>query len=99
MTRSDYPPYKEGKKLAVVPRFLTETSPFLLINATLKGYFLFLFNVSFLKIYFERERERENMSWGGAEREGRRERSPSRLRSVRAESDLGLDLMNLEIMI
>ena len=44
---------------------------------------------------FERKRERE--SWGGAEREGR-ERIPSRLHTAGAEPDVGLELMNREIM-
>ena len=47
-------------------------------------------------IYFEREREHE-WRWGG-ERE-RRERIPSRLHTVSMEPDVGLELMNHEIMI
>ena len=51
----------------------------------------------FLKfIYFERERECA-CAQGGAERE-RRERIPSRLRTVSMEPDVGLDLTNHEIM-
>ena len=46
-------------------------------------------------IYFERERE--SMS-KGKDRERGRERIPSRLHAVSAELDVGLDLMNLEIM-
>ena len=45
-------------------------------------------------IYFERERERE---WG-RDRERGRERIPSRLCTVRAESDTGLELSHCEIM-
>ena len=44
----------------------------------------------------EREEERKRMSWGGAEREG--QRIPSRLCTVSAEADMGLDLTNCEIM-
>ena len=50
-------------------------------------------------IYFERERE--SMSRGGAEGEGEREREreriPSRLHTVSAELDTGLEPVNLEI--
>ena len=45
-----------------------------------------------------RERERETACVGGAEREGERERIPSSLRIVSTEPDVGLHLMNLEIM-
>ena len=40
------------------------------------------------------------MSRGGAERDGERERerTPSRLHTVRAEPDAGLELMKCEIM-
>ena len=54
------------------------------------------YNVFFFKliIYFERERAHK---WGRlTERE--RERIPSRLRAVCAESNAGLDPMNYEIM-
>ena len=43
-------------------------------------------------------RERESESRGGAERGRERERIPSRLHSVSAELDAGLELMNCEIM-
>ena len=48
----------------------------------------------------ERERERENVCVrrGGAEREGERERIPSRLHTVRTEPDTGLEPINCEIM-
>ena len=45
----------------------------------------------------ERERERERMSWGGAEREAR-EKIPSRLCTVSTEPDVGLKLIDHEIM-
>ena len=44
----------------------------------------------------EREREKERMSRGGEEREG--ERIPSRLQTVSAEPDMGLDPASHEIM-
>ena len=44
----------------------------------------------------ERERERENVSRGGPEREG--ERIPSRLCTVNAEANTGLEPTNNEIM-
>ena len=37
-------------------------------------------------------------SGGGADREGERERIPSRLHTVSTEPDMGLELMNCEIM-
>ena len=67
------------------------------------AFFLFLSFFPYLLIYFEREREREKErerehAWGrGREREGERE-SPSRLHTVSAEPDMGLELMNSEIM-
>ena len=48
-------------------------------------YFLLKF------IYFERDRD--STSWGGAEREGERERIPSILRTANAEPDSELELM------
>ena len=56
---------------------------------------LFIF---FMLVYFEREREREHTSRGGAERETERERIPSRLHAVSTEPDTGLSLTNCEIM-
>ena len=47
-------------------------------------------------IHFERERERERESRGGAERE--RQRIPSRLCTISAEPDVGLEVTNHEIM-
>ena len=50
-------------------------------------------------IYFDREREREHLcahKWGRAERW--RDRILSRLCTVSAEPDVGLKLMNCEIM-
>ena len=48
-------------------------------------------------IYFERERD--SITWGGAQREGEREREriPSRLHAVSAEPHAGLELTNCEI--
>ena len=39
-----------------------------------------------------------SMSRGGAEREGGRERIPSRFHAVSAEPDMGLDPTNCEVM-
>ena len=50
--------------------------------------------IFFLRLIFERERE----SWGGAEREGERERVSSRPRAVSTEPDAGLELTNCEIV-
>ena len=45
------------------------------------------------------ERQRQNMSRGGAEREGDTEsKAGSRLRAVSTETDAGLELMDREIM-
>ena len=44
----------------------------------------------------EREREREHEHGRGKEREG--ERTPSRLHTTYTEPDMGLELMNHEIM-
>ena len=52
------------------------------------------FNV-YIFIYFERERERTS---GGRGRERRRDGIPSRLLTVSAEPNTGLDLTNCEIM-
>ena len=53
-------------------------------------------------IYCEREREREKeketASWGGAEREGGRERILSRLCALSGEPDARLNIMNCEMM-
>ena len=49
----------------------------------------------FLSLFILRERERE--SGGGSEREGERERIPSRLHAVSTEPDVGLDPTNHEI--
>ena len=46
-------------------------------------------------IYSEKERERVSTSRGGPER--RRDRIPSRLRTISAEPDVGLELTNCEI--
>ena len=47
----------------------------------------------------ERDRERESVSREGAEREGDTEsEAGSRLRAVSTEPDVGLELMNHEIM-
>ena len=52
------------------------------------------------KVYFLRERERKTgcESGAGTEREGGRQRVPSRLYTVGSEFDVGLKLMNHEIM-
>ena len=47
-------------------------------------------------IYFERERERERVQGRG--REKGRARIPSRLHTVSAEPNIGLELTNREIM-
>ena len=58
----------------------------------------------FVLVFFERERERQNTSRGGAERGGaEREGDPesdagSRFRAVSTEPDAGLKPMNCEIM-
>ena len=51
-------------------------------------------------IYFERERERERecMCVQGRGRDRGKERIPSRLHTVSTEPNVGLDLMNREIM-
>ena len=51
-------------------------------------------------IYFERGRETEleRARVGEGQREGEGERIPSRLHTVSAEPDVGLDLTNQEIM-
>ena len=47
----------------------------------------------------ERKRERQSVSWGGAEREGDTEsKAGSRLRAVSAEPGVGLELTNREIV-
>ena len=46
----------------------------------------------------EKERERERESKPGSGRERGRERTPSRLRAVSTEPDMGLKLTNHEIM-
>ena len=43
-------------------------------------------------------RKRENMSWGGAERERESERIPSRLRTVIARPHVELDPTNCAIV-
>ena len=50
-----------------------------------------------LFIYFERERASGGEGWQ-REREGERDRIPSRLHTVSAEPDIGPELMNHEIM-
>ena len=48
---------------------------------------------------FLKERERQSMIGGGAEREGDTEsEAGSRLRAVSTEPDMGLELTNCEIM-
>ena len=56
--------------------------------------------IVFLSLFiFERERERQSMSRGGADREGDTEsKAGSRLRAVSAEPDVGLELTDREIM-
>ena len=49
---------------------------------------------------FSRDRERQNMSWGGAERGGDTEsEADSRLWAVSTEPDVRLELTDREIMI
>ena len=48
---------------------------------------------------FLRQRERQSMDWGGAEREGDTEsETGSRLGAVSTEPHAGLELMNCEIV-
>ena len=47
---------------------------------------------------FKRERERESMSKGGAERESKTENLKQALCCESAEPDAGLELINLEIV-
>ena len=58
-------------------------------------YFFFKF------VYFERERDRQRERVGEEQREREREgeRIPSRLHTVSTQPDVGLYLMNHEIMI
>ena len=67
----------------------------LLFHSTISLWFhlFFFFNLFILR---ERERERESTSRGGAER--RTDRIPSRLHTISAEPNMGLELMNCEIM-
>ena len=58
----------------------------------------FIFDFTFLFIYFERDKERVYMRWRGAEGKRETENSPSRLCPVSAEPDVGLDPTNHEIM-
>ena len=73
-----------------------------LVTAFVIFYFIYCFIFLSLFIYFEREHVRLRVHAcecrGGAEREGQRTRIPSRLHAVRAEPDVGLELMNREIM-
>ena len=61
---------------------------------------LFFFLKFFLNIYlFLKDRVRQSVSGGGAEREGDTEsETDSRLQAVSTEPDAGLSPMNLEIM-
>ena len=52
----------------------------------------------FLDVYLFILREHAHMSREGAEREGERERIPSRLHAANEEPDVGLKLRNREIM-
>ena len=55
----------------------------------------FFFKNIFLMFIFERERERQSASRGGAEREGDTESGAgSRLQAVSTEPDVGLELTN-----
>ena len=61
------------------------------------SFFSFLFFLKFIYLFLrERERERESTSGGGTER--RRDRITSRLRTISAEPDVGLELMNHELV-
>ena len=55
----------------------------------------FLFFLKFIYLFL-RERERESTSGGGTER--RRDRITSRLHTISAEPDVGLELTNSEIV-
>ena len=53
----------------------------------------------FYYLFFEREKERQSVSKGGAEGEGDTEsEAGSRLRAVSTEPDAGLELTDCEIM-
>ena len=71
-----------------------------LVMRTFKIYCLSSFFETFFNVYlFLRERERQKMSGGGAEREGDTESQVgSRLRAVGPEPDVGLELTDCEIM-
>ena len=57
---------------------------------------------NFLKLFFNVYlflRERQSVSWGGAEREGDTEsEAGSRIQAVSTEPDVGLELSNCEII-
>ena len=58
-----------------------------------------LFKKFFFKYLFLRERQRQSVSRGGAEREGDTElEAGSRLQAVSTEPDVGLKLTDCEIM-
>ena len=68
-------------------------------------FFFLMFIYLFIYLFRERERESErphvrvpSLGGGQREREGERERISSRLCAVHAEPNMGLDLMNREIM-
>ena len=68
-----------------------------LSNMILFFNFFKLKKILSLFIYFEREQA--SMRGEAAERERGRERIPSRLHTVSAEPDMGLEFMNCEIML
>ena len=83
-------------------RLLCPPTEALRVSALCFLLFFFFLNIFLRFIYFERERERErereseSMSRGGAERKG--ERILGRLCPVSTEPDVGLDLINCEVM-
>ena len=72
------------------------TNDYVFLNCLLQNMTLF-FNVLF--IFWRRERERQSMSRGGAEREGNTEfEAGSRLYALSTEPNVELEPMNHEIM-
>ena len=73
--------------------FVTPSSLMGTLNSLLQSIY------SFYTLYFEgREKESENVSKGGAEREGQREKIPSGLHAVSLEPNVALQLTNFKIM-
>ena len=68
------------------------------IELFLKQFAFLVKHIYFLSLFIYLEREKPCTSRGGAERERERERIPRRLPAASTESDMGLGLMNREIM-